>query len=397
MTARSQPLTIVVMTYNRYSQLLRLLRYAVSVQSPYPMVVLDSSSDTAPGELPKWLRAAGAQYRTSDTTIPPMHKLRDGLSRVSTPYVVQWADDDFLVPGSLAQGVQWLASHPDYSVAHGHGALFLMEESGDRLVPACMPYWQRAILQDTAVQRLRDQLGHHSVLNYSIHHTADLMRHVELCCRYEFGYTWAELVLGALAVIQGKAMKMDRLYLVKEAHAGTDAWWAWLRRVEQAGRALAPDVFDWVTEESFPSKYAAFRDCLAGALSQQDGIAFDQAQGLVKEACWSYVANVLAKKRPRREEAQRRTLRARVRAAARQVPAARSAWRMVQSWLSRYDQMCLPALLRHSSPYHDDFMPIYQALTTTIKPPVLTPGARAVEDGEPASLAAAGCRDTDPR
>ncbi len=380
MTSRPESLTIVVMTYNRYPRLLRLLHYAASMQLPYPIEILDSSSDTAPSNLQERLSRANARHRTYDATIPPMHKLRDGLSSVSTPYVVQWADDDFLVPGSLAQGVQWLTSHPDYSVAHGQSVLLQMEKVGDQSVLGIMPYWQRAVLQDTAAERLRDQLRHHAVLNYSIHRTKDLMRHVDLCCRHDFGYTWAELALGALAVIQGKAMKMDQLYLAKETHAGTDAWLAWLRHTQQTDQA--PDVFDWVSDESFAKKFTAFRDGLAEALSQQDGIAFSQAQDVVKEAFWSYLASVLMKKYQGRYNVKQPGLRGRLRETARAVPGLRKLWRKAQFALPhRHDALSLPALSQSSSRYHEDFLPIYQAMMSMAEE-VASPNATRIDGHE---------------
>ncbi len=363
MIRSSEGLTVVVMTYNRYPRLLRLLRYIASVQLPYAVHILDSSSEAAPSELSHWLRVVGASYHTYHTDTPPMHKLRDGVSRVSTPYVVQWADDDFLVPRGLAEGVQWLRTHADYRVVHGLGVLLVLEGSGEQHLGSCMPYWQRAVLQETAAERLSDQLSHHSVLNYSIYRTDDFTRHVETCCRHDFGYTWAELAWGALAVIPGKAMQLNQLYLIKEAHPGPDAWITWLRRTEQSVRV--PDVFDWITEEAFPNTYIKFRDCLAHALVQQDGMRASVAVDIVRDALWSYVANVLTKKRIGRSNgSSQQSLSVQWRSMARRIPGLRSAWRHVRAVMPRgKTDLSLDGLRRPSSPYYTDFAPVDRVMT----------------------------------
>lgn len=355
-------LTLLVTTYNRYPRLRRLLRYAASVQTPYAIHVLDSSSEPlALNELGGLLRGHNVLHRIFEPSTSPMQKLWEGLKEVSTPYVVLWADDDFLVPRSLANGVDFLERHQEYSVVHGHSALFTMETVHGQPVPGCMPYWQCTITHDTASQRLREYFGRSGVLNYAIHRTEHLRQHIQLCCQHDLGYWWGELALGSFAVIRGRVKRLNCLYLLKEAHQGMDSWATWLGRTEAE---VSPDFFDWVTGPTFSQKYEVFRTCLAGALEQQDGTDLRTAQEVVKEAFWSYLMKMLANKwHQRYGGGPRRGQPRRLREAARRIPGLRAAWRRARYLLPHPPgELSLPALLHPFSAYHADFMPIYQAI-----------------------------------
>lgn len=358
MPAPEHALTMVVTTYNRYPQLLRLLKYAAG-GLPYAIEVLDSSSDPLDShELRELLAAPHVRHQRYAPATPPMQKIAEGLTQVTTPYAVLWADDDFLVTRSLARGVDFLARHPDYSVVHGQSALFALETREGQRVSSCLPYWQCHLPQETAAQRLRAYFKRYGVLNYAIHRTAHLRQHAQLCHQQDFGYHWAELALGSLAVIQGKVKRLPCLYLLKEARQGPDAWVAW-----SGGADPGPSdgFYEWVTGPAFAQQYERFRTCLAEALAREDAIELPAAHAVVKEACWSYFAKTFTTKwHQRYAERPRRRLRE----AARRLPGLRTAWRKARHLVPhRPGALSLPALLQPTSPYHEDFMPIYQLLT----------------------------------
>ena len=362
MPAPADALTLLVTTYNRYPRLRRLLRYAASVRTPYAIHVLDSSSEPLErNELGGLLRGHQVLHRIFEPSTSPMQKLWEGLKAVSTPYVVLWADDDFLVPRSLASGVDFLEQHQEYSEVHGQSALFTMETLDGRPVPGCMPYWQCAMTHEAASQRLRAYFGRYGVLNYAIHRTEHLQQHVQLCCQHDLGYWWGELALGSLAAIRGRVKRLDCLYLLKEARQGMDSWATWLGGTEAGA---SPDFFDWVTGPTFSQQYEVFRTCVTDVLAQADGTDVRTAQEAVKEAFWSYLAKMsTAKWHQRYGGGPRRGQPRRLREAARRIPGLRAAWRRARYLLPhRPGELSLPALLHPASPYHADFMPIYRAI-----------------------------------
>ena len=359
-------LTFVVPTYNRYDRLLRLLGYYRATGCSARMRILDSSSDAAPGggALQSFASPHGATSITRyDSKIPALVKMLDGLEAVATPYVALWADDDFLVPRTCAAGVRILEQQPQVSVVHGRSALFHVETGHVRWVA---PYLQRDLRDATASARLRNHLQGYSVTFYSLHRTEALTRNLRQVCRLELDWhTWGEIALSCLGLIEGQAMSLPDLYMVREGHADMTSL-----RMHQA-RGL--DTFDWLTDTTFSSRhgrYETFRDCLAPALMRQDGLTVHQAHQVIKQAFWSYLV-------PHMEEQWRgdggATMSAmgRLQEAARRVPGLRNAWRAVRSRMPDEVGACsLEALLRPSSRHHRDFLPIYRAI-------VAADGARA--------------------
>ncbi|MBI4354239.1 MAG: TIGR00180 family glycosyltransferase [Candidatus Omnitrophica bacterium] len=359
-------LTVLIPTYNRYEELTRLLAYLTSVGRPGRVDVLDSSAHALPeGPLRRALAEEGVVHRRYDPAMPPMEKLADGLAHVTTPYTVVWNDDDFLVPRTLRLGAQFLEAHPDYSLAHGRSATFKPGASRGTMEWVAV-YPQRAIAQPTASERLLDHFTRYgAVLNYSVHRTALLRENVRRCCAHSFGYAWGELALGGLDVIQGKAHCLHQLYLLKEIHDGPDAWIRSVRNLDGARETTrATDVIEWFTEASFAGKYAAFRSCLAEALKDAEGIAQERAEAVATQAFWCYALRVLSNKANGGCDAPRPSLTRRTREWLRNVPGARSVWRAVGPRLpGRRDTISLSALLKARSPYHEDFMPMYRAMT----------------------------------
>ena len=349
-------LTILVITYNRYPRLARLVKYYQSLDFPVRMHVLDSSKESAIGAEFKELIAGDDRIehiRFSPET-PPATKQHEGLKDVTSPYVVVWADDDFMVPSSFQVGVCFLEENPDFSIVHGQSAAFGVGADGTLRLG---PYSQRAYEDGTASARLVSFLSSYSVVVYSVHRTEALRKNMGLCSQHELGHAWGEFAPGGLSAIQGKIGKLNQLYMVKEIHSGMDSW-------QTAGRRV--DRFDWVTGNDFASKYYTFRECLAEELARQDGIALDEARLVVKQAFWSYLAQVLTKKLHGEYPQRNSDLSSHSRQMARRSPVIRKAWHKVRSFLpGEYNAMSLPALLRPTSRYHSDFMPIYRAITTS--------------------------------
>ncbi len=351
-------MTILVPTYNRYPHLARLLRYAESARLPWLLRILDSSSEPLGSEsLRQRLGRGDVEWLRYPSSLPPMQKLLEGLAGVETSYVVVWNDDDLLATRTLAEGVRFLEAHSDYSVVHGRSAAFRPRATPDGVrIEALGRYPHQTVTGPSAAARLRSHFTrYHAALNSSIHRAAWLRKNVEQCCAQGFGYRWAELALGALDVIQGNAHALPRLYLCKEVHAGgADAWIRFLAegRADAGGPWQEPrashDVFDWVTEPSFPGKYAAFQQMTAEALMAADGLPPEAARVIVKQAFWSHVAQDMTSK-------QRWSW-------GRRVPPWR--WRALSHALrGGWDTMSLKSLLRPNSPHHRDFLPIYEAIT----------------------------------
>ncbi|HBH96475.1 MAG TPA: hypothetical protein DDX89_01605 [Candidatus Omnitrophica bacterium] len=351
-------LTIVVPTCNRYPYLLRLLKYYQACGAPMRMHILDSSRHAQPGQaIERLITTLAISYTRYDAGLEPIPMIHDGVKRVTTPYVVLWADDDFLVPKAVAAAAQFLDAHRDFRVAHGVGGIFTIRPSTHG--PAELdigPYLQCSVLDATASSRLVTYLTTRYSIFYSVYRTPELQQNLDQSVAHGFGHFWEELARSWLFAIQGKAKKLDGLYIMRQMSHDSqgDGWYP--KRGSHA--------FSWVTMPSFPGHCDRFLECVARALAQQDGMSFSRAREFAEELFWGYLARVLAMDWTRRYEQPSQRLWARLRAAVRNVPMARNAWRAARSVLPGGNhELSLASLRRPSSPYHDSFAPIYQAIT----------------------------------
>lgn len=169
-------LTLVVPTYNRPAALRRLLRFLSRSDSPFGIVVLDSSV----GELAEQNRATceatgSVSHHTFDSDIPFYQKLSDGLSaHVNSPAVCLCADDDFVLPRNLARAADALLSDATISVAHGYFAQF---EAVTRPRVLRLLSTFGTINADRAIDRVAMGLMNYDATIYSVHRT-DVMHHV---------------------------------------------------------------------------------------------------------------------------------------------------------------------------------------------------------------------------
>ena len=107
-------LTIIIITYKRYSFLKRLLIFFSSYQSKAQFLVLDSSPNYPEDqELLNLLSQDNVNWKRYDSDIFFAHKIAEAV------YAVLCADDDFLIPPALETCINFLIEHPDYSSAHG--------------------------------------------------------------------------------------------------------------------------------------------------------------------------------------------------------------------------------------------------------------------------------------
>ena len=360
----SDKLTILVLTYNRYPRLIRLLRYIDAIHSPYKINVLDSSRefyDLSP--LASLLERNNITHHRFDPALRPLEKIHEAMKEVTTPYVVLWADDDLMVLPSLKDGVEFLEKNTDFNLVQGPSCLFALDHtSSENKVSAVSPYPQGLISDQTAAGRLVNHLGHYTTTCYSIHRTQNYKRIMELCFGLKVSYGFGELLPSSLAVIQGKAGQIKRLYMVRECHNQMDSW-------NNSGRPI--DVFDIITALDFGQNYEKFKNCLAGEIVRHDGIAVSQAEDFVKQAFWSYLNRSLRIKFEQQYKRGLLGMRLRAKQSLKGNRLARKSLlpplRFLRSKIYLRETMSLSALLNSKSPYHEDFMPIYRAVTAPLE------------------------------
>jgi glycosyltransferase domain-containing protein len=116
----SKDITIVVITFNRYSYLKRLLNFYEQYEIKFNFLILDSSSGKISEELDQYLQnQEHINHQRYGSDIFFADKIAEGCKHIKTPYVTLCADDDFLIPSGVIQAKEFLTQNSDYSSAHG--------------------------------------------------------------------------------------------------------------------------------------------------------------------------------------------------------------------------------------------------------------------------------------
>jgi len=294
------------------------------------------------------------EHKTYEGDIEFNQKLSDVLKFVDTPYVVLGADDDFFVPRMLDRALAFLKTHPDYSIAHGEAVSFALEPCmAHGQIGDVSRYKQVTLDCKEAARRFYSHLTNYSGTWYSVQRTVQLRENWKKAAGLISEVFFPELLSSCLSVIQGKAKKLDGLYMVRQ------------HRPEN--KYSGPDLFDWIAWPDWGSQYERLRNCIAEELARHEGISIDEGQRLVKKAFWFYLAtgfnNQWRDCYPNnvRDSSLRDTLR--------RVPGLRRVWRMLKNTFGERSEpeISLAALSNKSSPYYEDFQPIYRAVTESPK------------------------------
>ena len=341
-----QRITIVIPTYNRYPFLLRLLKYFERFKVDAPVLILDSCEN-----LDGW-KAVRSQLHQNNYSHyaykPGVHtfdKICDHLDKIQTPYVVVSGDDDFLIPHSLIDGVYFLDKNKDFSVVHGDAFLFTVaSHNGQHKVDAITPYPQRNLLDESPQTRLVKHFEQHTAMFYSIHRRENFCRNMSVYRSSQIGLFFEELLLGGLSIIQGKACKMDQLYLLRQTHS----------LMNSATNMQGRDSFNWLTGPNFSANYERLSKYLSEEMFRYHKVPLNEARETVKQAFWAHLINRLTVKYYANYPTGIDALQARAKRAIKNNDTLKHRlWPALKFVKDR---------LRSRSRYHSDFMPFYKAI-----------------------------------
>ena len=283
----NKALTIIIPTRNRPKFLERLLTYYALEKLEYLLIVADSSNadflDQDKKICARFKNQLQIVLHAFSPDIPFVEKIVTVLSSIRTPYTVIVADDDFTIPAAMAESVDFLHTHRDYSVAHGSSYNFgVKSENSHSQIDKLEPYSQREILEATAIERLINHLSDYSTTFYSIHRTEQIRQNFNVMASLSLDANFSELLPSCLSIIQGKIKKLDCLYMLRQG---------WIPKSEKS--YTAPDFFDWVVDENWSVQYSQFIHILASALTEVEEIAENDTAERVKQAMSVYLTYYL--------------------------------------------------------------------------------------------------------
>ena len=135
-----------------------------------------------------------------------------------------------------------------------------------------------------------------------------------------------------------------------------------------SGRHQHLNLFDWITSPDWLDSYKTFLDSISTELVRQGSVELDAAKDAVKEGLWDYLSKAMHRRWNSKFPEKPWAMRSRIKGVAKGLPILRSGWHQARSFLpGRENELSLQALLRKSSRYHSDFMPIYKSVTRSAK------------------------------
>lgn len=348
----SARLTLLLPTRNRARFLLRALRYYRDRGADFTIMVADSSDPAHAAYAQERIGPLEAELRLEYTVYPPdlplTEKILGALERVGTPLTALGADDDFFIPEGLTRAADFLERHPDHSLAHGEAIAFRVRPAGSAhgVLDWAARYPQRTLAQPSAGERVVTHFADYTTNWYSVQRTEELRERARAVAERGLDLYFSELALSGLAVIQGKAVRLDGLYMARQA--------------DTAKEYAMSDLSEWVSDVHWPDRYAAFRACLAEGLAAEHWGSEASAARVMDRGFGAYLSRRLGGDHPLRRP---RGALSDAWARAREHPGVRRVGAKLHSFgLSPEPDCSLPSLMSADSPYHADFGPIRRSI-----------------------------------
>jgi len=365
----TKKLTILIPTMNRSIFLIRQLRYYSEMGFQGCICIGDSSNKEQLSYTKKALENLNKELHIIHKEFPELNEFmctQQLVKLVNTPYVVWVADDDFLVPSGLNMCVDFLENNKEFSAAQGMAVRIKTKDSiayGD--IIECTKKRLPVACAKTASKRYLSLMLHYADVHFTVHRidTRSLMyKFVNLIPDKSFSST---LLPSCLSVINGKTKELKCLSLVRQINDNR------YFSVEQG------DTYLWITNPQWLSFLKIFNEIISKELTRVDGIGSAKANEIAKQGIAMFIARRMksestmfySKHSILNSESRLSYFNSlkKLKSVINGMPLTRlligKFYSLIfQSSEKQYD-MSLKSLLKPSSPYHKDFMPIYRAIT----------------------------------
>ena len=345
-------ISIIIPTKNRSEFVIRQLRYYASVNCPHTIYIGDSSDKYHVEKTLSAVNELKREIKIIYNTYPELNDrqtMKKLIGITKEKYCAFIGDDDFLIPNSLSKCAKFLENNLDYRTAQGCAILFSLEQSGAYgHLSSVGTYWERKEEEDNKPsKRLINFSLNYWVPLFSLHRSEEFYEDFENN-EHMPDKSFGELMPNHLTIIRGKSKFLNCLYLIRQAH-------------DQ--RYFLPKLLDWLTSTNWQPSFQIFHDTLRDALMEKESISQDAASKIVREAFEKYLTNAFIGNQLKRDS----SLLAFIKRIAKQIPGLKQAYHQTRNTIPIFrNEMSLQRFLKPSSPYHEDFMPIYRAIT---KPP----------------------------
>lgn len=207
-TAISNQLTIIIPSRNRHSYLKRAIAYAETL--PYRIIVADSSA-TAINDLQ--IKAANVEYHHLGA-IDYTDKLNFCLSKVTTPYTMLCADDDFLIKDGVESCISFLEKNKSFVCCQGKTISFLSKEKEILFSEMYSPN-SFAVSSSNFEERVVDYYHPYRPIFYAVHRTENLRKAFSIKVQ-PLNLNLTEYAMAFISAVNGEWKLLTELYHFRE-------------------------------------------------------------------------------------------------------------------------------------------------------------------------------------
>jgi glycosyltransferase domain-containing protein len=343
---------ILIPTMNRSGFLIRQLKYYSSLSSPHPVYIGDASNREHCERTKQAIEKLKDQI-TIHYYQWPEHNDRQTMNRLGDvakeSYCAYNGDDDFLVPNSLSKCAEFLERNPDYRTAQGKAVIFSLKETGPFGTVSSVGKYRsnNKAEEDSGVDRILNFAKNYWVSEPSVHRRKEFVEDSSIAAEIQ-DRSFGELLRCFTSITKGKSKFIYCLHLIRQGH--------------DSQPSTQFNTFEWLTGSEWVPSFTLFIDSVIGALIKVQNLTEKEARNTVNKANWSYLFISIKRSYIKKNNNQilfREWLRGFMilRKIVNNVRLVRS------KFTAKKGELSLPALLNPSSPYHKDFIPIYNVIT----------------------------------
>lgn len=367
-------ISMLMPTMNRSEFVIRLLNYYANFNFKHAIFIGDSSNQEEFEKTSQAIQSLKNKLKVEHFHYPNTNNyavIEQLIEKVTTPYASFLPDDDFYVPESIEKCIDFLEKNPDYSCAWGKTIMFNLEKGGAygrfHALSRGNPDLDYSVEGNDAMERLRFHTKNYASVFVGVCRTAMLkkaLRNSTAICdsaktkdmRWGTATYFGELITSFSMVVQGKGKSLDCVYWIRQAHGR---------------RYTFPTGLDWIICANWLTCYEIGARQIVEDIMERERIRVEKAKEIWKEAFQTYVSlgfqRFLIKKGSPLKPIN---VQDRLKIRAKQVPGLyyvlknlRNGLRLAKFKLMKSNELSLCTALDDASPYHKDFMPIYDLVT----------------------------------
>jgi glycosyltransferase domain-containing protein len=348
MTSR---VTLIIPTMNRQKLLFRLLTYLTRVGFSGDILIADSTPRDGFEAISERIAEFEGCLSIKHFHLPDLafaSAIRAVSKYVCTPYAAVIPDDDFLIPSGLKKCAEFLDHNNGFVAVHGLGVVIGSEDEDSEEIKSAGSYPLPVLLDEQASDRVINLLSDYSVTLFSLHRSDIWMKGFDatpsakeqpLCCDRALS---DEMLNSVLTAAYGRVAQIDCLYLIRQDHNARNFLLTW---------------YQWLTSEKWQPSCIWFRDKVAAAICEVDGTSMQRAQESVDSGLARYLQKTMGLVKSKGLQTK---ILEKFKGCMPNVGLAvlrRLRPRFVSGYIS------LEGLLDPASPYHLDFMQVYNLVT----------------------------------